>query len=338
MEYNEYKAKFTLAALNEGLEERDILQLLAYAENLYEKKLPVIYDTEHFCLLVGFSQEYILSAIVHPASFYWSFNIKKANGKLREISEPLPNLKEIQYWILENILYKIPVSAYAKAYVPEKRLKENVRFHKKQKIVLTMDLKDFFGSIRLESIKKIFRDLGYTHSLSNLMAKLCCLNDSLPQGAPTSPYLSNLYMLDFDMQVSSYCKDRRIRYTRYADDLTFSGDFEVNQMKDFIREQVGIKHLTINEEKTRCMDSNHRQIVTGIVVNEKLQVPKEVRRNIRLQMHYIQKFGLESHLQRISCTRQHYIYHLLGKIDFILSMTPQNQEFQSYRQCLMTYL
>ena len=336
LSFNDYKRKFTTLAINEGFEQQYIERCLKYAECLNNKCLPIIYDTEHFALLVGYAQEYIRAVAQYAKAFYWSYKIKKINGGERIISEPLPNLKDIQFWILKHILYKIKVSPYAKAYIPGKSIKENVRFHRRQKIVLAMDLTDFFGSIKQESISNIFLEMGYTKMLSDLFAKLCCLDGKLPQGAPTSPYLSNIFMASFDDEVSNYCRQdgRCIRYTRYADDLTFSGDFIYSDLISFIREQAAKFNLRINERKTKVMYHNQPQIVTGIGVNDIIQVPKKLRRQIRLQMHFIQKYGIESHLQKVGNERKNFINHLLGQVNFVLSITPNNQEFVCYKSFL----
>lgn len=330
MDFNKYSFQFRQLAILQDCSAEYIDSCLSYAGALVAKGLPIIYDSDHFSLLVGFKLSYIKSVVKYPKSFYWDYKIKKHGGGTRTINEPLPNLKQIQYWILENVLNTQKVSPYAKAFVHGKKLKENVRFHRNRKIVVKFDVHNFFGSIRIESVKQIFQSFGYIHPVADLMAKLCCLQEVLPQGAPTSPYLSNLFMIDFDNEISEYCKPLKIYYTRYADDLTFSSDsnIDINELKQIVKNAIGRKKLMLNHDKTKIMLRNTRQVVTGIVVNQKLQVDKDKRRRVRQEVYYIKKWGLKSHLERINCTKDNYLKHLLGELTFILSMTPQNEKLK----------
>lgn len=333
-----YAGRFTLAAVNNGHDQNYVKRCLDYAKPLADKGLPIIYNTEHLSRLVGYKAEYLRSVAQFEKAYYWEYRIKKADGSYRPIREPLPNLKDIQLWILNHILYRIDVSGYAKAYIPGKRIRENVRFHKKRPMVLTLDLTDFFGSITKKSVSTIFREMGYTQPLSDLLSSLCCLENKLPQGAPTSPCLSNIFMRDVDDSISIYCKEHKVFYTRYADDLAFSGEFVVDDLIEFVRSVIEQKGLSLNERKTRLMFRNQRQIITGIVVNEKLQLPKKRRREIRCIMHYINTYGLENHLQKIGCKRKNYVRHLLGEITYALSLTPENKELKNYQETLKTLL
>lgn len=338
MDFDDYAGRFTLAAVNSGHSLEYVRRCLEYARPLAESGLPVIYNTVHLSQLVGYKVEYLRSVAQFDKSYYWEYKIKKSNGKYRPIREPLPNLKDIQIWILEHILYKVKVSGFAKAYVPGKKIKENVRFHKKRPMVLTLDLTDFFGSIRTAAVANIFRELGYTRPLSDLLALLCCFDGKLPQGAPTSPYLSNIFMRDVDEAISKYCRNNSILYTRYADDMAFSGEFDADALLSFVRTQIEYKGLTLNDSKTKLMKRNERQIVTGIVVNDKIQLPKTKRREIRCQMHYINTFGLENHLQKIGCDKKNYVRHLLGEVTYALSLTPNNEEMKGYQTQLRQLL
>lgn len=322
--------KIVLECKKHNKSQKFIDAYLAYCDNLTQKGLPVISSPKHFSMLVGMDHEYICSMAYSPKHFYRFFYIEKANGKKRKISEPLPDLKYVQKWILKNILEKIKVSPYTKAYVPDSSVKHNARFHRRQKVVLSMDIKNFFPSIKIKSIVNIFKSVGYTENVSCFLAYLCCNKYCLPQGAPTSPYLSNLRLLNFDSIISQYTNQRKIRYTRYADDLTFSGDFAPSHLIRFVSDCVWKEGFAINSDKTRVAYSNTRQEVTGIVVNEKMQTPRTERKKIRQEVYYIRKFGLDSHLSHINETRAHYLNHLLGKINFALFVNPDDSEMKGY--------
>ncbi|MBI3133977.1 MAG: RNA-directed DNA polymerase [Bacteroidetes bacterium] len=335
MNFERYKEAFEKAASNSGYSEENINYCLGYAEVLFRNNVPVIYNTSHLSALVGYKKEYLKKAVVHTPFFYRDFQIKKKNGKLRTISEPLPSLKEIQTWILDSILSNVSVSPFAKAYRKNVGLLENIKFHKNQPLVLTMDLTDFFTSVKTNSVEEIFRSLGYSDLIANLLAKLCTKDNSLPQGAPTSPALSNLFFKPVDERIAAYCKLNHIRYTRYADDLNFSGDFDAEKLKAYVKGAVESVGLMVNDSKTRVMKSGSRQLVTGIVVNEKPQVAFQKRNKLRQDLFYIRKFGLEDHMKRRKIKQANYLSHLLGQVNFIVHINPDDKEFQDYKTYLV---
>lgn len=331
MEFEQYKIEFSKIASSSGYTEQNIQRCLNYAKPLIEKKLPVIYNSSNLSNLVGYRKEYLKKAVKFSSSFYRDFEILKNNGRKRKISEPLPSLKEIQIWILENILSKIEISPYAKAYRQNITLIDNLKFHKNQPKVFTVDLKDFFTSIQQESIEKIFLEMGYSKLISNLLSKLCSRNGCLPQGAPTSPCLSNIFFKPLDIEISEYCNNNKIRYTRYADDLSFSGNFNEKHLLFFITEKIDKVGLRINSEKVKVMLQHSRQTVTGIVVNDKAQVVFHKRNKIRQDIFYIKKFGLSGHIEHLKIKQNNYLEHLLGKINFIIHINPNDKEFLEYK-------
>lgn len=335
MDFTQYKESFSKEAPKLGYSKQNIQHCLDYAKVLFSKNLPVIYNPSHLSALLGYKKEYIKKATLYTQNFYRDFEIQKSNGKKRLISEPLPSLKEIQLWILKNILYKVPVSPFAKAYKPNTRLIENLKFHKKQPKVLTVDLENFFPSIKINAIEKIFTKLGYSRLVSKMLSRLCTRDGALPQGAPTSPYLSNLLFKASDELIADFCRERKIRYTRYADDLSFSGDFNEKELLDKVTETIEKLHFKINTEKTRLMTPNTRQVVTGIVVNEKPQVVFHKRNALRQALYYIKKFGIDEHREYKEINQANYLQHLLGRINFVLQINPKDNEFIEYKSYLI---
>jgi RNA-directed DNA polymerase len=335
MDFDQYKETFTEEATKVGYSNQNINHCLNYAEVLFLNNVPVIYDSSHLSLLVGYKKEYLKKAALYTKYFYRNFEITKKNGKKRAISEPLPSLKEIQHWILKNILYKTPISPFAKAYKPHVTILENLRFHKNQPKVFTLDLEHFFPSIKIESVEQIFLEIGYSKSISNLLSQLCTKDGFLPQGAPTSPYLSNLMFKETDEAISEYCKQHKIRYTRYADDLSFSGNFDEEKLLQKVTENIQKIGFQINVEKTKLMTPNMRQTVTGIVVNDKPQVVFHKRNKLRQAMYYIMKFGIDEHREYKEIDQVHFLEHLLGKINFVLQINPKDYEFIGYKSFLL---
>lgn len=334
MDFKKYKYDFAKEALKKGLSKNNVQHCLGYAEVLSSNNVPIIYNPAHLAALVGYKKEFLKKAALHTSYFYRDFEINKKNGKKRSISEPLPSLKEIQIWILKEILEKVPVSPYAKAYKPKTRLIENLKFHKNQPKVFTLDLENFFPSIKMELVKKFFLELGYSKMVANLLSKLCTRDDALPQGAPTSPYLSNLIFKEADALIADFCKQHKIRYTRYADDLSFSGDFDENELLDKVTKTIENLNLNLNKNKTKLMTPDKRQTVTGIVVNDKPQVAFNKRNELRQAMYYIKKFGLDEHSVYKEIKQINYLEHLLGKINFVLQINPKDTEFMGYKALL----
>jgi len=337
MNLEHYKKEFSEKALMNGYSDENIKKCLDYAEPLIKAGLPIIYNLSHFSSLVGYKKNYLTRAVFFTKYFYKKYEIKKSNGGTREICEPLPSLKDIQIWILTNILYKVPISRFAKAYVKKHTLKNNLTLHRNQAIVVSLDIEEFFPSIRKDGVENIFNALGYSGLLSNLFGKLCCLENSLPQGAPTSPCLSNIYLSQFDEIIGGYCLDNEIRYSRYADDMTFSGTaIDIEKLLELVRAQLNQLGLHLNSRKTKIMRSDQRQIVTGIVVNDKIQVPRLKRRQIRQEVYYIKTRGLKDHRQFTGNNMRNHILHLLGQVNFVLQINPSDKEFIEYRKFLKT--
>lgn len=339
IDFDLYKTEFTVMADEMGYNKEEIEKMLQYAEHLNGQGLPIIFDQYHLSRLIGYDYFYFLGAANAQYSFYRHYEIPKENGGVRNIEEPLPSLKDIQTWILENILVPASrkyVSPVAKAFMPDLNLRDNARFHRDTNVVVALDLHDFFGSIKFGEIYGIFKKLGYCNSVVMMLTRLCMYKGALPQGAPTSPMLSNLMFYDLDQKIFHYCQNRKIRYTRYADDMTFSGDdVNVSRLITYVRMVVSFRHLKLNDGKTKVMRRGASQRVTGVVVNKVLQTPKEYRDKVRQEVYYCIKYGFLEHMRRITLpewikTVTAYQHHLLGKINYILQINPKDEEFVRY--------
>ena len=326
MEWNQYKEEFNNTAKELfGYSEEQRNKLLAYAYKLYQNKVPIIYTQEHFADIVGYKYELLLRITHAPSQFYRKFKIAKKCGGDREICEPLPSLKEIQRWIVVNIIGTIPTHPVAKAYRFNTSVRDNARFHINQKIVMKLDILDYFGSVKEYLVYRVFREIGYSKSLSVLFTKLCCLNNSLPQGAPTSPALSNIVMRNVDANIFSFARINKIRFTRYADDFTFSGSFPPNAVKRFVSHELEVLGLSINNRKTCVITGNRRQEITGIVVNKKLQVNRTKRMYLRQQVYYIKRYGIQSVAERNgNVSIYSFLNHLIGVAGFIRFINPRD--------------
>lgn len=329
--WSDYKNQFQKMAEKIGLEEPVILSHLNYASILYKQYLPVIFDLQHLGYHTGYKTEYIERAIKNPENFYRSFKIKKKNGKSRTITEPLPSLKEIQYWILFNIIKKVRPNPYNHAYTENRSIITNAKFHRKQAKVLNVDIEKYFDNINADMVKNFFISLGYNQEVSIIISRILTLKNGLPQGSPTSPYLSSILTIKLDEKLLLYARENKLRYSRYADDITLSGDFQENEVILKIKSIIREEGFNINVSKTTVKKQHQRQMVTGIVVNQNLSIKKEDLKDLRQNIYYIKKFGLSDHLKKKQITKANYLFHLLGKTNYFLSVKKEDKSILKYK-------
>lgn len=248
---------------------------------------------------------------------------------------PDTELAIIQRRILRNVLEERPVSSYAAAYRRGQGLKDHAECHRNQKLLVKVDIHDFFGSISwMQVYQKAFPWYLFPPSVRNLLTNLCCFREALPQGAPTSPAISNLVMASFDESMGGWCEERQISYTRYCDDMTFSGEFDpgmvIRKVSAYL-EQMG---MVLNRKKTRVYTRGSRQEVTGLTVNEWVQVPRFYRKKLRQEWYYCKKYGVKEHIKALSLEAEPaaYLAGLMGKVQYVLQIDPENREFLQYRK------
>ncbi len=251
---------------------------------------------------------------VSTVNHYISFKIPKKTGGMRIISSPMPQLKQIQYWILDSILKKINVNGNAHGFISRRSIITNAEPHIGSKVVINIDLKDFFPSISYKRVKGLFKSFGYSEAVSTILGLLCTESRTemvelegktyyvsqgdrfLPQGAPTSPAITNLICRRMDKRLLSIATKLNFRYTRYADDITFSTSINTSNIGKLLRQTeyiVKSETFTINKDKTRIIRRKNLQEVTGIVVNEKLNISRKKLKRFRALLHQIDKDGIQ---------------------------------------------
>lgn len=267
---------------------------------------------------------------------YHSVFIPKSDGSKRKLCVPDLILKQVQKSIADNILIQYPISRYAKAYKPGSSVQKNARPHVGKKKVLKLDIEGFFDHILYSQVKDtVFYKEKYSEHIRILLTMLCYFKESLPQGAPTSPAITNIIMYNFDETVGSFCEKKHIAYTRYCDDMTFSGDFDEKEVIAFVKNELYKLGLFLKNRKTVVIPSTKCQCVTGIVVNEKINITKDYKKKIRQEMYYIRKYGLDGHLSRMNISdKEQYILSLKGRIAFVLQTIQNDGEFMEYKRFL----
>lgn len=287
---------------------------------------------------LGFSAKALYGVSYHRYKHYHPAKVPKGNGEFRELCVPDELLKTIQRRIAERLLAYEEISPFATAYRPGGSTMVNATPHVGKPVLLKLDIRHFFDHIIYPMVKgKAFPAERYSEANRILLSLLCIYQDALPQGAPTSPVISNIIMREFDNTVGTWCLSRGITYTRYCDDMTFSGDFEPRDVIWFVKDELGKLELFLNDKKTVVLRDGQKKAVTGIVVNEKPNVSAAYRRKLRQELYFCQKYGVDEHIRRLGLdvSAAQYTMQLLGRVNYVLQITPDNAEMWQYKQWLM---
>ena len=201
--------------------------------------------------------------------------IEKRGGGFRKLNIPSRELRTIQEKILRKILEKISMPECLHGGRKGKSIITNASQHLKQKFILKIDVKDFFPSIRFEKIGKIFLDLGFNRGISNYLRFLTTMDYCLPQGAPTSPLLSNLAFLHIDKDLYNLSRKCRLKYTRYFDDIAISGNRIPDSLEKKFYKIIEIKGFKINYKKSKKYSKKEKPIITGLMIDGKIALPEE---------------------------------------------------------------
>jgi RNA-directed DNA polymerase len=242
---------------------------------------------------------------------YTEFSIKKKTGGERKIAAPHKSLKLIQSAL--NLIFSVIYEPkdYVTGFVPDKSIVDNAKVHVGRNYVYNIDLENFFPSIELNRIKAVLKLPPFSlegterEKIAYLIACLACKDGRLPQGSPTSPVLSNIVCQKMDRRLRGFAKAFNCRFTRYADDITFSASKDVfNQtFKTELKRIIEDQNFTINEKKVRLQGRGYKQEVTGLIVNEKLNVSKKYVRDVRAMLNNWDKLGYENASEKF---KKHY--------------------------------
>ena len=281
--------------LMESIEPEPSKEELWYSQKsfkiLNENNLPYIHDLYHFAHIIDIPSKQLKFLILNKNKGYVTFDIPKKSGELRQINAPSKLLKTVQRWILDNILYKTNPGDYAHGFIPERSIYTNAEIHVGQDLIMGIDIKDFFPSIKVYRVFRIFKNIGYKKFISKDFAELYTYKSKLPQGAPTSPMLANLAAKNMDLKLSKFCEKYGLNYSRYADDITISGSKRLQRYKTLIFRIITNYGFKINKEKFRIFGRGFRQCVTGLVVNEKVSIGRKKKKLLRAIIHNIEKNG-----------------------------------------------
>lgn len=320
-----YLGELREALLGAGKDGDYVSACISYAERLLDEGLPVIFDAKHLSSLLGINP-YAFGELLYSVDCYGyhEIEIPKKSGGMRMLSVPAVDLKYIQRWILDNILSNIHISEYANGFAEGKSIVTNAISHIGAECIINLDIQDFFPSISYEQVFRIFRYYGYTKQLSYVLAKLCTYKGVLPQGSPASPYITNILCLKLDKRLSRVAKRYSAVYTRYADDITFSGGRGIKSLLPVAERIIGEEGFAVNARKTHTAYRHQRQEVTGLVINDgNLKVPKKYKRKLRQEIYYCKRYGVYEHQEKTGETHAFYREHLYGKAYFVHMVEPE---------------
>lgn len=318
----------------------------AQVERLTAARLPVLATPADVAAALGLAIPRLrwlafhndLAARIH----YVRFTVRKKSGGTRELAAPRPALAAAQRWILRNVLDLVPPHDAAHGFVRARSTVTNAGPHAGKAVVVNADLKDFFPTVTFPRVRGVFRWLGYSPAAATVLALLCTEAPrrevtadgrtwlaavgprALPQGAATSPALSNLVVRRMDARLAAIAAKLGLTYTRYADDLTFSGGAEclpkVGYLLARLRHIAQDEGFAVNEAKTRVQRRNRAQSVTGLVVNERPGVPRDVVRRLRAILHRARREGLAAQNRE---GREHFEAWVRGMVAYVAMVRPE---------------
>ncbi len=288
-------------------------------KRLTDFNLPVFENALALATAIGISLNELrflsFSRKTSTVSHYKRFYLAKKTGGKRLISAPMPRLKAVQHWILEHILYKVPLHDAAHGFALDRSIKTNARPHLQADIVVNIDVKNFFPTISYRRTKGMFKKLGYSEQIATILGLICTepevdevvmdgktyfIDKSerfLPQGAPTSPAITNIICYRLDKRLEGMAKKVNYIYTRYADDMTFSAKGQkikdVNRVLWQAKQIVEDEGFTVHPDKIHIMRTGSRKEVTGVIVNDKLGIQRKKLRNFRATLYQIEQTGIE---------------------------------------------
>lgn len=319
-----WESLFIKQAKKEGHSQQYIDECLRYKAALNALNMPVIFDVKHLASLIGWSSSGLHHLLNNINDNYETYDIRKKSNQneTREITAPSYALKQAQWWVYHSLLVRDDrVSIYAQGFMERRGIKTNALPHQGAIWLLNLDLKDFFDNIYANRVYNYFFSLGYEKRVCWALTTICTYDRHLPQGAPTSPYLSNILSRSMDDEIAHYCEVNGFVYSRYADDITISSkDWNkvpsVNEVKKIV-ERNGFR---LNHNKTTLRHKGQKMEVTGLTIGAGVHVPKAYRNEILRELHFCEKYSPVVHSRSMYSDKMFYKEWLLGRIQYVRSV------------------
>ena len=311
--------------------------------------IPLAIDDMSLAHHLGIRNKIMWWMILNNKKMYDCFKLpkrgKNKKGQFREIHNPVRPMKNVQRVILARFLEPIPLGTHVGAYVPGRSCRDTAKQHVEKGIIISLDLKDFFHSVKRSMIRRVLHDIGYNHTVASLLAQLMCYENFVPQGAPTSGFVANLVAdrwLDRAILHKLKQRDPKWTYTRYSDDMDIS--HPERQPKRVVTEVInGVSGVIraagfcLNVNKTKLEPRCWRQRVLGMVVNEKVSIPRLEYMRIRSLIHNCYVHGFESQFERAGAGSADALkVHIRGKLSYFKQVDEgkANRLFEKFEKAI----
>lgn len=309
--------------------------------------LPYLTSFEDLGKFIRLDSKLIYWLSSEAESKYKTYEVPKKNGGVRIINAPVYSLKQVQKWILNNILYRIKTSPYSLGFKPSTDLGSplylSAKNHNYNLYVLKLDLKDFYPSITKKKVYNLFFNIGYNSQVAFLLTNICTHHGALPQGAVTSAHLANLICRKMDYRLAGYCQKHDIVFTRYADDMAFSSDNRDTLKKAYkiFCKIIADEGFIVNNSKTRFMTPKCRKQILGITINDNhIKASKDLKRKVRAMIHrsiatgeYDNNTVIKGYISYINSIESGY----LGKIKEYVSKLTNKKTLGLYSEIVNQY-
>ena len=266
---------------------------------------------------VRLPREQIIAISGEPERSYRRFEQPKKSGGVRVIHAPQSLMRHCQRALLEVFYGSVRFPPWMTGSLPGRSSIDHARVHVGQDVVATVDIADFFPSVSGDLVRRWLDRMGAQPDAIDLVLRLVTLHGALPQGAVTSAFLANFVLYETDKTVERYCRKHELRYSRYMDDIAISGANDVKSAIEFVRRSIGELGLRLNERKICIMPRSERQVVTGLVVNDRLRSNAEYREKVDEHVQTCLDGGSEDLAAELGLSIEALRHRLIGQVRHI---------------------
>jgi RNA-directed DNA polymerase len=234
--------------------------------------------------LLGAPVDRLERLVAESANLYRPFSVRKANGKIRVIRAPDMKLRVVQRELLNVLQSRVRYPSWMTGGVPGRSIFHHARPHVGKGMVATFDIEAFFPSTNCAMVAKSLAGFGVDDAAAEAVLRLITIDDQLPQGSPTSGFIANMCLDASDRQIHALCRKHSLSFTRFVDDMALSGDEDLTKFYGVVADAVRACGYKLAAEKTKYMPRSHRQVVTKLVVNDKLRPTPEFLKDLKAQV------------------------------------------------------
>ena len=287
----------------------------------------------HLALRLGINEKELHHVSSNMDKYVEQVKVTKSNGKIRTTYRAKPRLKSVLRSIQVSLLEPLPLPSTLHGGIKNKSPKSNAAPHIAQEYVVTLDIRDFYPSIHHTRVHHLFLNLGCTYPVAKLLTRLVTFNGSVAQGFPTSTAIANLIVSEFEPRFVNLCEQHRLTITFFQDDITISGGHRAVKLVNLFIKVLHQCGLKINGRKLKIQPKDVEQKVTGIVVNNRLDIPQEYYEEVHITLQQCLDNG--GHLQVDD--PQYFLRSLHGRIQWIRDINKDKGEILLQKYRLLTF-